>query len=375
MPGSYRIALLPGDGTGPEVLAQGEKVLRAAEERYGLSLDLQRYDCGAQYYQRTGKEWAEGAFEAAKASDAILLGAVGWPGVDLPDGNIAGAGVVFGLRFGLDLYANVRPCKLYPGVRHNISGTLQQVWKPEHVDCVILRENTEGLYTPARGWLERGGTVEVAIDNNVITRKGCERVIAKAFELSERRQRGAPKDRKKRVTCIDKSNVLRGSQLFRKVYDEVAVRHPGVDRDYAYVDAFCQWMLRQPEYYDVAVATNMMGDIVTDLAAVLQGGMGMAAGGNIGDKHAMFEPIHGSSPKHAGKDSVNPIATVLAAQMMLEWLGHQRGDRKLLEAAQGLEAAVAAVCAEGKTLTYDLGGTAKCSEVGEALARRVRGQA
>jgi isocitrate/isopropylmalate dehydrogenase len=372
MPGAHRIALLPGDGTGPEVLAQGERVLQAAAEKYGLDLDLQRYDCGAQFYQRTGREWAEGAFEAAKASDAILLGAVGWPGVDLPDGNIAGAGVVFGLRFGLDLYANVRPCKLYPGVRHNISGTLQQVWRPEHVDCIILRENTEGLYTPARGWLERGGTVEVAVDNNVITRKGCERVIAKAFQLSEQRRRGAPKDKKMRVTCIDKSNVLRGSQLFRKVYDEVAAKHPGVERDYAYVDAFCQWILRQPEWYDVAVATNMMGDIVTDLAAVLQGGMGMAAGGNIGDEHAMFEPIHGSAPKHAGKDVVNPMATVLAGQMMLEWLGHRKGDRKLLDAAQGLEKAVAQVCAEGKTLTYDLGGTAKCSEVGGAIVKALK---
>ena len=372
MPGSYRIALLPGDGTGPEVLAQGEKVLRAAEERYGLSLDLQRYDCGAQYYAKTGREWEEGGLEACKEADGILLGAVGWPGVNLPDGNIAGAGVVFGLRFGLDLYANVRPCRLYPGVRHNISGTLQQVWRPEHVDCVIIRENTEGLYTPARGWLERGGQVEVAVDNNVITRKGSERVIEYAFRLSEQRQRGAPKDRKRRVTCIDKSNVLRGSQLFRLVYDEVAARHPGVERDYAYVDAFCQWMLRQPEFYDVAVATNMMGDIVTDLAAVLQGGMGMAAGGNIGDKHAMFEPIHGSSPKHAGKDSVNPMATILALQMLLDWLGHRKGDRKLLEAGQAVERAVMEVCAEGKTLTYDLGGSARCSEVGSAVVARLK---
>ncbi|MCA1813666.1 MAG: hypothetical protein LC624_06915 [Halobacteriales archaeon] len=367
----HRIALLPGDGTGPEVVAQAEKILAACTERFGLQVQTTTYRCGAQYYARTGKEWEEGAFEAAKASDAILLGAVGWPGVSLPDGNIAGAGVVFGLRFGLDLYANVRPCKLYPGVRHNISGTLQQVWRPEHVDNVIIRENTEGLYTPARGWLERGGSVEVAIDNNVITRKGSERVIEYAFKTSEQRQRGAPKDRMRRVTCIDKSNVLRGSQLFRLVYDEVAARHATVEKDYAYVDAFCQWMLRQPEYYDVAVATNMMGDIVTDLAAVLQGGMGMAAGGNIGDRHAMFEPIHGSSPKHAGKDAVNPMATALALQMLLDWLGRKKGDAKLVAAAEAIERAVGLVCSEGKTLTYDLGGTAKCSEVGSAIAKRV----
>jgi isocitrate/isopropylmalate dehydrogenase len=367
----HRLALLPGDGTGPEVVAQAERVLAAAVERYGLDVATERYDCGAQYYQRTGKEWQEGGLEACKAADGILLGAVGWPGVSLADGNIAGAGVVFGLRFGLDLYANVRPCKLYPGVRHNISGQLMQVWKPELVDCVLVRENTEGLYTPARGWLERGGQVEVAIDNNVITRKGSERVIRYAFELSERRA-GAPKDKKKRVTCIDKSNVLRGSQLFRLVYDEVAARHPGIERDYAYVDAFCQWMLRQPESYDVCVATNMMGDIVTDLAAVVQGGMGMAAGGNIGDRHAMFEPIHGSSPKHAGKDAVNPMATVLALSMLLEWVGRRTTDRRMLDAAQGIEAAVAAVCKDGKVLTYDLGGTARCSEVGALVAQRVK---
>jgi 3-isopropylmalate dehydrogenase len=372
MPGSHRIALLPGDGTGPEVVAQAEKVLAAASERFGLHVETRTLQCGAQYYARTGEEWEEGGLDAAKESDAILLGAVGWPGVSLPSGDIAGAGVVFGLRFGLDLYANVRPCKLYPGVRHNISGTLQQVWRPENVDCVLIRENTEGLYTPARGWLDRGGQVEVAVDNNVITRKGCERVIEYAFKLSQRRGRGAPKDQRKRVTCIDKSNVLRGSQLFRLVYDEVALRHPGVERDYAYVDAFCQWMLRQPEYYDVCVATNMMGDIVTDLAAVLQGGMGMAAGGNIGDRHAMFEPIHGSSPKHAGKDAVNPMATALALAMLLDWLGERKHDAKLGHAAKAIEDAVAAVCAEGKTLTYDLGGTARCSEVGDAIAARVR---
>lgn len=370
MPGAHRIVLLPGDGTGPEVMAQAEKVLAAAVERFALPVETESFQCGAQLYQRTGKEWEEGGLEACREADGILLGAVGWPGVNLPNGDIAGAGVVFGLRFGLDLYANVRPCKLYPGVKHSISGSLVQVWRPEHVDCVIVRENTEGLYTPARGWLERGGIAEVSVDSNVITRRGCERVVKFAFELSQTRH-GAPKDRKRRVTCVDKSNVLRGSQLFRQVYDEVAARYPGVERDYAYIDAFCQWLLRQPESYDVAVTTNMMGDIATDLAAVLQGGMGMAAGGNVGDKHAMFEPIHGSSPKHAGKDAVNPMATTLALQMLLEWLGQRKGDRRLLDAAKAVEDAVAAVCKEGKPLTYDLGGTAKCSEVGDALARRV----
>lgn len=367
----YDVVLLPGDGTGPEVVAQAKRVLQAADERFSLHLRMTEFPCGAVHYKRTGREWEPEASEACKTSDGILLGAVGWPEITLPDGNIAGYGVLFGLRFGLDLYANVRPTKLYSGVRHSVSGALQQIWKPENVDLVIVRENTEGLYTNAHGDLTRAGVTEVAIDNNVITRRGAERVIRFAFDLCRRRN-GAPKDRKRRLTCIDKSNVLRGSQLFRAVYDEVAAGYPEVEKDYAYIDAFCQWLMRAPEFYDVCVTTNMMGDIATDLASVLQGGMGMAAGGNVGDKHAMFEPIHGSSPKHAGKDAVNPIACILAGQMMLAWMSDKHGDDKLRKAADAIEAAVAAICAEGKTLTYDLGGTSKCSEVGQAVAEKVR---
>jgi 3-isopropylmalate dehydrogenase len=369
----YTIALLPGDGVGPEVLAEGRKVLDVAAERFNLNLRYGEYECGGQYYLKTGKEWEPDAFPFCRnEADAILLGAVGWPGANLPDGNIAGAGIVFGLRFGLDLYANVRPTKLYPGVPHKIGDEFKQVWKPENVDFTIIRENTEGLYTPARGTLSRGGVDEVAIDNNVITRKGCERVIKAAFDLAKRRAKGAPKDGKLRVTCVDKSNVLRGSQLFRQVYEQVAAGYPEVARDYAYIDAFTQWVVRNPEFYDVAVTTNMMGDIATDLAAVLQGGMGMAASGNLGDRHAMFEPIHGSAPKHAGAGIANPVATVLAVHMMLDWLSMRHDDKKLGEASKAVERAVATVLAEGKALTYDLGGSAKTSEVGDAIARALR---
>jgi 3-isopropylmalate dehydrogenase len=238
------------------------------------------------------------------------------------------------------------------------------------VDFVVVRENTEGLYTPARGTLSRGGIDELAVDSRIITRKGAERVIRFAFELATHRA-GAPKDRKHRVTCVDKSNVTAGDRLFRAVYDEVASKYPDVERDYAYIDAFTQWIIRSPEFYDVAVAPNEFGDIATDLAAVLQGGMGIAAGGNIGDAHGMFEPIHGSAPKHAGQDKVNPIAMILAVQMMLDWLGTRRKDRGLLSAAQRIEAAVAGVLREGSTLTYDLGGTAKCSEVGSAIVAAI----
>jgi isocitrate/isopropylmalate dehydrogenase len=367
---TYKVALLGGDGVGPEVVREGRRVLEAAEERYGLDLALHDLGCGAQLYQKTGREWKEGAFEFCKEeADAILLGAVGWPGVNLPNGDIAGAGVVFGLRFGLDLYANVRPTKLYRGVPHKIGNAFQNVWKPENVDFTIIRENTEGLYAPIRGSLTRGGIEEVAIDNNVITRKGAERVIRRAFDLAKR-QGTAPADGKKKVTCIDKANVLRGSQLFRRVYDEVAAKYAGIERDYAYVDAFTQWMVRNPEGYHVCVTTNMLGDIVTDLASVLQGGMGMAAGGNIGDEHAMFEPIHGSAPKHVGQDKVNPVATILSVKMMFEWLGERHDDAKLLTAAQGIETAVQATLEAG-VKTYDLGGTHTCSQVGADVARRI----
>lgn len=365
---AYKLVLLGGDGTGPEVLREGVKVLKAVEDRFGLSFDLVPYPCGGQHYLDTGMEWPDGTFEACKAADAILLGAIGLPNANLPNGELAGIGVLFGLRFGLDLYANVRPTKLYPNVHHKIHDGFKQVWDPGKVDFVIIRENTEGLYTPTRGYLDRGGTKELAIDSRVITRKGAERVIRFAFELAKTRA-GAPADGKHRVTCVDKSNVTAGCRLFRSIYDEVAAGYPGIQKDYAYIDAFLQWLIRSPEAYDVAVTSNMFGDIATDLAAVLQGGMGMAAGGNVGDAHGMFEPIHGSAPKYAGKDAVNPTAMILATQMMLEWLGRRKKDPALLEAAVVVEKAVEAVLREGKILTYDLGGTAKCSEMGAAIAR------
>src|SRR3990172_1170168 len=368
---AYKIVLLAGDGTGPEVMRQGVKVLKAVQEKFGLSLDLIPYPCGGQYYLDNGEEWPAEAFESCRPSDAILLGAVGIPAARLPNGDLAGAGVLFGLRFGLDLYANVRPTKLYEGVRHKIHDGFANVWKPGSVDFVVIRENTEGLYTPARGFLRRGGIEELAVDSRIITRKGSERVIRYAFEVAKRRH-GAPKDGKSRVTCIDKSNVTAGCQLFRRVYDEVAAGYPGIEKDYAYIDAFTQWMIRNPEFYDVGVATNAFGDIATDLASVLQGGMGVAAGGNIGDRHGMFEPIHGSAPKHAGQDKVNPVAMILAVQMMLDWLGDRKGDKGLKEAATAGESAVAQVLAEGKILTYDLGGSARCSETGSAIAAAVQ---
>ncbi len=367
---AYKVVVLAGDGIGPEVIREAIKVLKATEDAFGLKFDLIPYPAGGKHYMETGEEWPDGAFESSRNADAILLGAVGYPGAILPDGNLAGAGVVFGLRFGLDLYANVRPARLYPKVKHKVHNRFRKIWDADKVDFVIIRENTEGLYPPIGGVLERGGIQELAIDNRVTTRKGAERVIRFAYEESLKRQ-GAPKDGKRRVTCVDKSNVMDGDRLFRKIYDEVAEEYPTVERDYAFVDAFMQWMIRTPEAYDVAVMSNMFGDIATDLASVLQGGMGLAAGGNVGDEHAMFEPIHGSAPKYEGKDRANPTAAVLAVQMMLQWLGGKKSNPVLEEAAATVEMAVEALLQEGKFLTQDLGGKAKTSQTGDALADRV----
>jgi 3-isopropylmalate dehydrogenase len=287
------------------------------------------------------------------------------------DGKMAGYSPVIGNRIRLNLYANVRPIKLYPGVSHRIHGGHKQVWEPGKVDMVIIRENTEGLYSGAGGKLSPGGRTDVAIDNRVITRRASEQVIRHAFELCKRRNKGAPKDGKLRVTAIIKDNVLHGCQLFRDVFFEVGAEYPEIEKDTAIVDAFTQWLIGQPEYYDVCVTTNMFGDIVTDLASTLQGGMGMAVGANVGKNHGMFEPIHGSAPKHAGLDKVNPIAMILAVKEGLEWLGGHKQDERLGRGAAAIEAAVIEVLEAGKPLTYDLVGNAKaakCSEVGTAIA-------
>ena len=370
----YHIAVFPGDGTGPEVLREGEKVLRAMADGDQAPWHLTFYKGGGQYYLETGKEWDPEGAAAARSADAVLVGAVGWPGASLPNGDLAGRALILGLRESLDLYANVRPCKLYEGVRHRISGTYQEVWSPRNVDLVIVRENTEGLYTPARGRLRRAEETEVAVDTRIITRKGAERVIRYAFEIARRRPSGAPEDGRRRLTCVDKSNVLEGCRFFRETFDRVGAEYPEIERDYAYVDAFTQWLIRNPEHYDVVVATNMMGDIITDLAAVLQGGMGFASGGNIGSDHAMFEPVHGSAPKYAGKNQVNPFATFLAIEQMLRWLAERHEDSRLIRQADRLDRSIAAVLAGGTARTYDQGGTVTTSGAGDKVAETIRAE-
>ncbi len=381
---AYDIVILPGDGIGKEVMAQGEKILQIAAETFGVSLSTETIPCGGEYYLAHGnRDWPEGSEERCQKADLIFLGAVGWPSpngsgpVLMKNGKMAGYSPVIGLRTGLDLYANVRPVKLYRGVSHRIHGIHKPVWDADKVDMVFVRENTEGLYAGVGGILAPGRREKVAIDTRVITREGAERVIRYAYELARKRPRGAPADGKKRVTCVVKDNVLKGCQFFSRVFFEVGKQYPEIEQETAIVDAFTQWLITGPEHYNVIVTTNMFGDIVTDLASVLQGGMGMAVGCNIGEKHAMFEPIHGSAPKHAGQDKANPLATILTVAEGLRWLAERKKDEALRLAGDAIEDAVVELLFEGKTLTYDLVGPEKASPlstVGEAVSARLRGR-
>ena len=371
---SYYIVALPGDGIGPEVLNEALRVLRAAGELFSINFRIEEIPCGGHYYAEHETEWPAGSFEKCEAADAIILGAVGHevdgktvftkPGKPYPEPQLAGFAQVIGNRQKLDLYANVRPVKLYAGVKHKIHGELKQVWEPGKVDYVVIRENTEDAYT--------GETDEIAggrITPIRITRRATERVVRYAFNLARKR------NKQLKVTCVDKSNIIGAHRFFREVFRETGQKEfPDLNLDYAYVDAFCQWQIRNPEWYDVVVAPNLPGDIISDNGATTAGGLGLAVGGNIGDEHAMFEPIHGSAPKHAGKDKANPLAAILSAQMMLDWLGTRHNDGRLIRASEKVEGAVEELLGEGKTLTYDLIGEEKasrCSEVGSAVEEKL----
>lgn len=371
----YRIVSLPGDGVGPEVIAQALKVLRAASELARVNFEIEEIPCGGHYYLQYEKEWPDGSFEKCLAADAILLGAVGHevqgkpvftkPGKPYLTPQLAGYAQVIGNRQKLSLYANIRPVKLYPGVRIRISGGFKEVWKPEHIDYVIVRENTEDAYTG-----ETYETPDGKLTPIKITRAATEKVVRFAFRLAQKRKKQG------KVTCVDKSNIIGAHKYFREIFTEIGQsQFPELQLDYAYFDAFCQWQMRNPEWYDVVVAPNLVGDVISDNAAITQGGLGLAAGGNIGDEHAMFEPIHGSAPKHAGQDRVNPVAAILAMKMMLEWLGENHRDERLLRLADFVEQAVMAVLVEGRTLPYDLVDeerAACCSEVGEAVQAKLQ---
>ncbi len=319
-----KIAVIPGDGTGPEVTDEALKVLAAVAQKQGFEFQLTPYEFGGEHYLRSGEILPEGAVGELKEHDAIYLGAVGHP--DVAPG-ILEKGLLLNLRFQLDQYINLRPVELYPGVETPLSGK-----GPDDINFVVVRENTEDLYCGVGGFLKKGTADEVATQSAVYTRRGCERCIRWAFEYTQRRNNPSGK----RLTLVAKTNVLTfGHDLWDRTFREVAEDYPDVEADYNHVDACCMWMIKNPEYYDVIVTTNMFGDIITDLGAMVQGGMGVAAGGNLNPDEggtSMFEPMGGSAPKYTGKNVINPIAAIAAMGMLLEHSGQEAAGRQVIEA-------------------------------------------
>ncbi len=320
------IAVLPGDGTGPEVTAEATKVLQAIASLEGFQYELEEFDFGGERYLRNGDVLPDGAVDQLRGFDAILLGAVGHP--DVPPG-VLEKGLLLELRFQLDQYINLRPVKLFQGVETPLAGK-----GPDDIDFVVVRENTEDLYCGVGGFLKKGTPDEVAMQTAIYTRKGCERCIRWAFDFT--RQRNNPKG--KRLTLVAKTNVLTfGHDLWDRTFQDVAKEYPDVQPDYNHVDACCMWMVKNPEYYDVIVTTNMFGDIITDLGGILQGGMGVAAGGNINPDPggcSMFEPMGGSAPKYTGQNVINPIAAISALSMLLQQSGFPKAGARVLDAIQ-----------------------------------------
>jgi 3-isopropylmalate dehydrogenase len=314
---NYNIAVIPGDGTGPEVVQEAIKALNALIPKEDFEIRLTYFDLGGERYLRTGEILPLGMLEELKTYDAILLGAIGHP--DVKPG-ILEKGLLLELRFQLDQYINLRPVILYPGVETPLKDK-----GAADIDFVVVRENTEGLYTGSGGFLRKGTPHEVAIQESINTRVGVERCLRFAFDFCRRR------NKRKKLTLCGKTNVLTYAfDLWERVFHEVAREYPDIQTDYAHVDATCMWMVKNPEWFDVIVTDNMFGDIITDLGAMIQGGMGIAAGGNINPAGvSMFEPIGGSAPKYTGKNIINPLAAIGAAQMMLEHLGEERAAGRL----------------------------------------------
>jgi len=348
MPKTYRIAVIPGDGVGPEVTDEGLKVLAKAADLFDFTYQTTVYPFGADHYLATKEFMPEGQLDAFRAMDAILLGAIGDP--RLPPGLVE-RGVIAATRFGLDLYINLRPIKLYAEHLCPIKGK-----KPEDIDLVVVRENTEDLYTGIGGHFKKGTPDEVVIGNQIFTRKGTERAVRYAFDLARRRKK------KNKLTLVDKANAIEIQQLWRRTVEEVGREYPDVAFEFAYVDAACMWMVKNPESFDVVVTPNLFGDIITDLGAMVQGGMGVAASGNIHPGQvSLFEPIHGSAPKYRGKNVVSPLAAIGAVGMMLDYLGES-------EAANAIESTIAALLSSKRVPSLDAGSGLRTSEIGDLVA-------
>ncbi len=346
---SYRIAVIPGDGTGPEVVGEGLKVLEAVSKRCGFEVTLTHYDLGGERYRKTGETLPDSVLKELKSAQAIYLGAIGHPEVKP---GILEQGILLRIRFELDQYINLRPVKLYPGVWTPLKDKT-----PEQIDFIVVRENTEGLYAGIGGNFKRGTPEEVAIQIDLNTRKGVERCIRYAFALAKNRPR-------KKLTLCAKTNVLTfAHDLWVRVFEEVGKEYPQVSRDYSHVDALVMWMVKSPEVFDVVVTNNMFGDIVTDLGAMIQGGLGIAAGGNLHPQGvSMFEPIGGSAPKYAGKGVINPLAAIVALSMMLEHLGEKDAAGQVEESVKWVTATKLKSLAAGH-MGYST------SEVGDLVAQ------
>lgn len=334
----WKVAVIKGDGVGPDVVNAALKVLDAVKSKFKIDLEYVNTQAGLNCVDKYGTNLPKETLETLKGTDCVLKGPTTTPegATSFPSANV-------GIRKYFDLYADVRPNKTLPKVPSLKPG----------IDLVIVRENTEGMYSGIDIKLNQ----DTAVGMRVITRKACERIVKYAFELA--------KGRKKHVTLVHKANVLKVSDgMFKDIFYDTAKAYPDIKADDAHADAMTQWLIKQPETYDVIVTENLFGDIISDEAAMVVGGIGTGASANIGEKYAMFEPIHGSAPKYTGLDKVNPIGTIMSVKMMLDWMGYK-------DAAKSVEDAVHAVLEEGKVLTYDLGGTAKCSEVGTAIAEKI----
>ena len=355
----YRIAALGGDGIGPEVVAEAARVLEAVQGT-DLRFSFERAEIGAGVYRRTGEDLPRETVDLCRSVDAILFGAAGLPDARHADGTEMVPQVT--LRMLLDLYAGMRPIKLFPGVPSPL-----RLAPGDAIDYVIFRENTEGLFASLGGGSRVGE--ELAVDTLVITRRGTERIVRRAFEMCRARERGAPADGVRRVTCVDKANVFRSYAFFRQVFQETARDFPDVRTDFAYVDAMTMYAIQTPGRYDVVVLENMFGDILSDLGAATVGGLGMAPSGDIGDRYALFQPSHGTAPDIAGCGLANPIAAILSAAMMCRWLGQREHDPAAARAAERIDAAVARAVADPRSRTRDVGGSASTREAADAVIK------
>lgn len=371
----YNLALIPGDGIGPEIIREGKKVIEAASKIYGIEINWIEYPFGAEHYLKTGELLPDSALKEIQDLDAIYFGAIGDPRIKP---GILENDILLKIRFYFDQYINLRPIKLYKGVSCPLKDK-----KPEDINFYVVRENTEDFYVGIGGRFKARANQdhlevlrklykakikvnfnleqeeEIAYQIGLISKPGAQRVIKYAFELAKKKDM-------KRVTSVDKANVLTNIYgLWREVFTEVSAQYEDIETEFTFVDAITMWLVRKPEWFKVVVAPNMFGDIITDLGAMIQGGLGIAAGGNINPEGvSMFEPIHGSAPKYKGKSVANPTATILAGAMMLEFLGE-------IEVAKDIEDAVEKVLSEGKVRTQDLSGESSTEQVGDEIVKKL----